>query len=138
MMIDTLRILVDFGLVVLIWMVQLLIYPNFAHYTHKNLLSWHRVYIKRLAGIVIPLMFTQVFVVGYQLYENKEIYTFLSAIPVVLVWLSTFIQFVPLHNKISKGLEIEDSVQKLIHRNWIRTALWTALFLLSFWNILRS
>ncbi|AZQ58280.1 hypothetical protein EJ994_05450 [Maribacter sp. MJ134] len=134
MTVNLIRMLSDFGLVVLIWMVQLIIYPSFARYTHENLLSWHRIYTKRLASIVIPLMFTQAFVVAYQLYKTQEFFTYCSAVLVVLVWLSTFTQFVPLHNNISKGEKVADSVEKLIQRNWIRTALWTLLFMLSLWN----
>lgn len=134
MTVNLIRMLSDFGLVVLIWMVQLIIYPSFARYTHENLLPWHRMYTKKLASIVIPLMFTQVFVVAYQLYKNQGVFTYCSAILVVLVWLSTFTQFVPLHNNISKGEKVAHSVEKLIQRNWIRTALWTLLFMLSLWN----
>jgi len=138
MILQLIRILSDFGLVVLIWMVQLIIYPSFARYTTKNLLPWHRVYTKRLSAIVIPLMFTQVFAIAYQLYRSQEFYTYLSAVLVVLVWIATFTKFVPLHNNIAKDYNVQDSVKKLIQGNWIRTVLWTVLFLVSLWNILRN
>ena len=138
MTLQLIRILSDFGLVVLIWMVQLIIYPSFARYKNKDLLPWHRTYTKRLSAIVIPLMFTQIFAVAYQLYKSQEMYTCASAVLVVLVWILTFTQFVPLHNNISKDYKVAYSVQKLIQRNWMRTALWTVLFLVSLWHIIRD
>ena len=85
-------------------MVQLLIYPSFAHYQLKDLITWHRKYTKRLSLIVIPLMFAQVGIVSIQLINNQNVYEILSGILVTLVWISTFTQFVPLHQKISKGV----------------------------------
>ncbi|MFT7429007.1 MAG: hypothetical protein ACI9IZ_001504, partial [Nonlabens sp.] len=39
---DLLQLLVDFGLVVLIWIVQLIIYPSFLYYGSKTLNKWHK------------------------------------------------------------------------------------------------
>jgi hypothetical protein len=83
-------------------------------------------------------MFTQIFAIAYQLYRSQEFYTYLSAVLVVLVWIATFTKFVPLHNNIAKDYNVQDSVKKLIQGNWIRTVLWTVLFLVSLWNVLRN
>jgi len=133
MTIDLIRILVDFGLVVLIWMVQLIVYPSFSRYSVQNLIPWHKIYTQRLAVIVIPLMFTQVFAVAYQLYKSQELYTYLSALLVVLVWIATFAKFVPLHNNIAKETKVNVAVGQLTQGNWMRTAIWTVLFLISLW-----
>jgi hypothetical protein len=50
---------------------------------------------------------------------------------VVLLWLITFWQFVPLHNAISKNIQTSETLVKLVRKNWIRTGLWTILFVLS-------
>ena len=58
-MIDIIRLLVDFGLLVLIWIIQLIIYPSFLFYRAKELITWHKMYTKAIALIVIPLMLGQ-------------------------------------------------------------------------------
>ncbi len=53
------RLLLDFGLVVLIWIIQRIVYPGFLHYSTENLVVWHRQYTSRFSAIVIPLMLAQ-------------------------------------------------------------------------------
>ncbi len=113
-MLEAVRLLLDFGLMVLIWMVQLLIYPSFAFYTGENLVKWHKKYKKRIAFVVIPLMLGQLVVTTYQLITYQGIYEIGSMIIVLVLWSSTFLQFVPLHNAIGKASEIAKSIEKLI------------------------
>ena len=49
---------------------------------------------------------------------------FSNLIMVVLIWCSTFLIQVPLHNSLSKEKDIE-KLLRLVHTNWIRTILWT-------------
>ena len=51
--------LADFGLLVLIWMVQLVVYPGFKYYQRERLLEWHARYTSRISYIVGPLMLGQ-------------------------------------------------------------------------------
>ena len=41
MTIDIARVIIDFGAVVLIWMVQLVVYPSFTYFQKKELMDWH-------------------------------------------------------------------------------------------------
>ncbi len=131
MTIEILRLLIDFGLLVLIWSVQRIIYPSFLHYSANELVKWHRIYTSRLTFIVLPLMFGQLAVSIYQMILKANFYSVMSFILVVLLWLSTFLQFVPLHSKISQGEVSQKILNSLVKKNWIRTILWTVLFLLS-------
>ncbi|MEO1009857.1 MAG: hypothetical protein AAFX53_01035 [Bacteroidota bacterium] len=56
---EILRLLCDFGLVVLIWSVQLIIYPSFQFYNPIELLLWHGIYVHRITYVVLPLMVGQ-------------------------------------------------------------------------------
>lgn len=123
------RLLFDFGLVVLIWMVQLIIYPSFQFYPNSNLLEWHLMYTKSISLIVIPLMLGQLIIVAYQFLKIRNSYTIISYCGVLLVWLLTFLIFVPMHNEIGTGLISETLLQKLVEYNWFRTIIWTLLFL---------
>ena len=126
---EVVRLLVDFGLVVLIWMVQLLIYPSFAYYSREALMRWHKKYTPRITAVVMPLMLGQLMLYGALIQEVKTVYTIGSFCIVLLVWLLTFAVFVPLHRSITKGSHSEVSLRRLTAFNWARTLLWTALFL---------
>ena len=131
MSVTILRLLIDFGLLVLIWIVQRIVYPGFLYYNTKDLINWHRTYTSRFTFIVMPLMLGQLGISIYQLIMKVDPYTVLSLIIIVLIWLSTFLQFVPIHTEISKGKVNQNMLDSLVKKNWIRTFLWTALFLYS-------
>ncbi|MFT5751036.1 MAG: DMSO reductase anchor subunit [Dokdonia sp.] len=132
MEIDTLRLLFDVGLFVLIWMIQLIVYPSFLFYEMDTLVAWHKKYTVRLSIIVIPLMFGQLILSSWQWYESQTLATTIHLVLVVAVWISTFLQFVPIHTLIAKHKATRQHLEQLVKRNWIRTALWT---LLCFWSI---
>ena len=120
----------DSGLLVLIWIVQLIIYPNFKHYTLEDLKKWHPSYTQRIALVVIPLMFGQLI---FGIYELLNAITLLSVVKIILislVWILTFTIFVPLHNAIDKSNNAENITVKLVQKNWSRTIIWTLIFLI--------
>lgn len=125
----TIRLLLDFGLFILIWLVQLVIYPGFKFYSPSNLAVWHKIYTGRIALVVMPLMVGQIGVAGYQVYEQQNAYTFGSFIIIAGLWLLTFLIFVPLHNSITKDPSDKKAIKDLVEKNWWRTVLWTGLFL---------
>ncbi len=130
-MIDLFRLLCDFGLVVLIWMVQLLIYPSFKYYQKQDLLVWHKLYMPRIACVVIPLMFGQLGLAVTQVVLNPSILNSTSLLLVIIIWIHTFIYFAPAHQKISNANFEDLQLSKLVHLNWWRTTIWTFVFLLS-------
>ena len=130
-MIDIIRLICDTGLLILIWIVQLIIYPSFSYYKHEDLFKWHEIYTKRIAVIVIPLMFGQVITSSIQVYTNLDFYTITSSLLVIGVWLSTFLIFVPLHTNLSKREEVELSIKKLKLHNWQRTVLWSLICIIT-------
>lgn len=123
------RLIVDFGLVVLIWLVQLVIYPAFKFYTAEDLQKWHKMYTARIALVVVPLMTAQLLIAGYQLWLKQDLYTGLSMIIIIALWILTFRIFVPLHSSIAEDPTNSQNIHDLIKKNWIRTFLWTGLFL---------
>lgn len=131
MALEDFRLLIDFGFVILIWAVQLVIYPSFGHYTTGRLIRWHKSYTQRVSFIVFPLMVTQLIIVGFQLHNNVDWFTLASVLLVIILWLITFIVFVPLHQSIDKQQPVKDVCTKLVRYNWIRTLLWTTVFLIS-------
>lgn len=126
------RLLFDAGLFVLIWMIQLLIYPSFLYYSNANLHSWHNLYTRRLSFIVIPLMLGQLTLAVIQLVYNATTENIVMLLLILAIWISTFLQFVPIHNSIAKNNINKFILQQLVNRNWLRTILWTIIL---FWNI---
>jgi hypothetical protein len=126
------RLLLDFGLVVLIWIIQRIVYPSFLHYSTENLVVWHREYTSRFSAIVIPLMLAQLGISIYQVITFANLYTVLSLVIIILIWISTFLQFVPIHANISKGSVSEKMLKALVRKNWLRTFLWSLLFVINF------
>ncbi len=133
MLLEKLRLLLDSGLLVLIWMVQLVVYPGFLSYSKENLLSWHSSYTKRISYLVMPLMCLQLFVAFLQLFYGPGLYTVGSFMLLVVIWGITFMKFVPLHRELSLGVDPIHSAKRLVSLNRIRTFLWTAVFL---WGLL--
>lgn len=122
------RLLFDAGLFVLIWMVQLVVYPSFLYYEKQNLVTWHKHYALGLSMIVIPLMFGQLILSGMQAYRLASTDAVISFILVISVWILTFVIFVPIHSKISENKATKAILKQLVNRNWLRTILWTVIF----------
>ena len=137
MTLSLIRMLLDFGLVVLIWIIQLVVYPGFGYYNQESLLEWHNKYTQRITYVVLPLMLGQLLISGIQLWNVTSFYTVSSFLIVILLWASTFLQFVPLHNDISEGNFSKKTIKGLVKKNWLRTGLWTLLFFISIVEMIR-
>jgi len=123
-------LLVDVGLVVLIWLVQLIVYPSFTYYQPDNLFKWHQQYTTRLPFVVIPLMLSQLVLAIVAVFYEVNIINCCCLLIVLFLWIFTFTSFAPLHHKISEGNTNQSILQLLIRRNWIRTFFWSFLFII--------
>lgn len=132
MSLDTIALVIASGLLVLIWMIQLVVYPSFSYYNSESLVIWHKKYTNRFGPIVMPLMIGQLGIGLYQVITAISTYTIVNFIIITLLWSSTFLQFVPIHDNIAKGKASETMLVSLVKKNWIRTVLWTILFLCIF------
>lgn len=131
-MLEVIELLLDFGLLILIWMVQLIIYPSFLYYERKNLINWHNKYTGLIAVIVAPLMFGQLGFTIYGIANDLSITSVIKIILIAFVWIFTFAYFAPTHKKISKGDFSTNTLIQLIKLNWVRTISWTLVFILVF------
>ena len=116
---------VSWGLVLLIWLVQIIIYPTFARIPADRFRQYHRWYVKRIGLIVAPMMIVEVLVLILWLFSDRfRLPEIVSACLVLVVWLSTFAIQVPLHNRLALEKN-EVVIQRLINSNWIRTISWS-------------
>lgn len=131
MELDLIKNIVDFGLVVLIWLVQLCIYPAFTYFKKDELLKWHKSYTPKITSVVLPLMATQLGLSIYFVYNEATTIALINLILVMLTWVSTFLIYVPLHNKIKANQTPLKSSKKLVDYNWLRVFLWNLIFLIN-------
>ncbi len=122
--------LINFGMLVLAWIIQLIVYPGFGYYNLENLSKWHQVYTPAISIIVIPLMISQLFISGYLALTNPIYLNIGIMVLVILVWVITFTMAVPAHNKIASKTEPYKQIADLIRINWYRTIIWTSVFIL--------
>ncbi|MFD2572005.1 hypothetical protein ACFSUS_15280 [Spirosoma soli] len=125
------RVAVDFGLVVLIWFVQLIIYPSFRYYNPADLAIWHPKYTNLITLIVGPLMLAQILLVGWELTHRFSWLTLGAAVVIAGMWASTAFQAVPIHNAIAAGDTSSETLDRLVRVNWVRTVGWTVILILS-------
>ena len=117
--------LATWGLVGLIWVVQLVIYPQFAAVGETAFKSYHADYTRRIAWVVGPLMLGEVATAVVLLGRgDRPLWLLASLAPLAVCWLSTACLQVPLHNRLARGFEAK-SHRALVRSNWIRTVAWT-------------
>ncbi|HHB75932.1 MAG TPA: hypothetical protein ENK84_05250 [Desulfobulbus sp.] len=122
-----LQIMVDSGLFILIWLVQLIIYPSFQYTEEGDFINWHYRYTGLMGAVVSPLMLLQ---------AGGEIWTAITREPrwvritiITLAWISTFTLSVPCHRRLHTVGKNMTVIRRLVLTNWSRTLLWSVLFL---------
>jgi len=121
----------DAGCVVLIWTVQLVIYPSFKFYSTLDLRKWHSKYTGLVSFIVVPLMFGQLITSGWLTYQNPSPLLITKLVLIIAIWVLTFLIFVPLHHHIDRQENPQRFLDSLVNKNWMRTVLWNVVFVLS-------
>ena len=76
--ITELHSLVDFGMCVVLWLVQLVIYPSFLRVKTSDLLAWHKAYTFRVSFVILPLMFGQLVLAILSVIEDPSILGWLA------------------------------------------------------------
>lgn len=134
-MMATLLFSIDAAIFVLIWLVQIIIYPSFLKTDKDLFINWHRSYTQRISGFVIPLMFSQLGLSLYLCYDEGTYLMISHLIMIGLSWISTFALSVPIHTKLEKFGYDEQVIERLINTNLPRAITWTIAFVLSSYNI---
>lgn len=119
MSISILKLLIDFGLLILIWIIQVIIYPSFLHYNTENLIVWHRKYTPLISCIAGPLMLAQLGLSIYQMSIAINFYHGINLLMISTIWIITFLQFIPIHNNISKGRINEKMILSLVKKKFV-------------------
>ena len=108
-----------------ILMTQLITYPSFLKIDKNDFVSFHKKYVRNISFIAVPIMILELLTLVYMNVYINNLLFMKSLLVLIVIWLVTFIIIVPIHNRLSKRLEI-DKIVSLIRYNWIRTVLWTS------------
>ena len=113
---------------VVLWLVQLVIYPSFLRFESSELIAWHKAYTFRVSFVILPLMFGQLALSILSVVGDPSILEWTAFAFVLVCWILTFFVSVPLHRKIEQNDTTRETRQKLISTNWPRTILWSVIF----------
>jgi hypothetical protein len=126
------QLMADSGLLVLICLVQVIIYPSFDYIERENFKNWHIRYTAVISLIVVPLMLLQIGVELCHALVAEPRWSRVLLIGVVLI--ATFSLSVPCHKELQSMGKSTLIIRKLVLTNWIRTLFWTILFLQTLWQ----
>lgn len=111
-------------LVGLIWTIQLVHYPLFAHAAGHGWSEFHADHARRITLIVGLLMPVELLLAGAIVLRGADPLAWLGVGLLAVVWVSTAMFQVPLHNAMARRFDAS-AHRALVGTNWIRTAAWT-------------
>lgn len=107
----------------LIITIQFIHYPLWRYVSKDKLKLFEKSHQKIITPIVSSLMLVEA-ITAFYLLKTKEPIFLTNFIALLGIWASTFFLQVPMHQKILKGLDLDQSIERLIKTNYIRTFLW--------------
>jgi hypothetical protein len=114
----------------LIWFVQIVHYPLFALVGEPCFASYEPAHARLTTFVVGPVMVVEALAATLLLALSPRPLVFLSALLLLVIWLSTALLQVPRHNRLAQGFDAR-AHRFLVRTNWIRTVAWTLRSLLS-------
>ena len=121
----------------IIMVTQVVSYPLFLNLDEKIFTSYHSEYVKRITIIVMPVMIIELALTIMLFYMLDGFLSQIFFISLILIFISTVIIQVPIHNKLKFSYD-EYLAKKLIKTNWIRTFLWSIKALICYNIIIKE
>lgn len=116
---------VTWMLVGLIWVMQLLVYPQFRKVGEDEFIRYHFAHCLRVGLIIAPLLAIETLTAICLLYQGHRERAFVTSVVLIpVIWLITAVIYAPLHTRLMLGRHPE-TLRRLILANWLRTILWT-------------
>lgn len=125
-----LQLIASTGLLILIWIVQVLHYPTFRYVDQAKFIEFTYFHAKTITFIVGPLMLIELACAAVLVFFQLNLYSGINLLLVIHIWLATAFISVPCHNQLHKSHDTL-IIDKLIRTNWIRTIPWTIKFFIS-------
>ena len=117
-----------FPLVGLIWTIQCVHYPLFAHIDEVKFAAYHQHHTQRITWMVLPLMLVELASSVALLHWRPAGCTppepWLGLGLVACAWIATATLSVPAHNLLASKKN-DGAIRRLVSTNWVRTSAWT-------------
>jgi len=116
---------ITWALVGLIWTIQVVHYPLFQNVGDRGFVAYHARHMAMITWVVGPLMLAEVgSAVLLLCFGERSLLFGVSGGALGLVWASTALSQIPLHQKLTHGYH-RATIDRLIRTNWCRTLAWT-------------
>jgi len=112
-----------------LWVVQLVIYPQFLRVPGDAFAAYHREHCRRMGWVVAPLFAAEgitALALAWSLWADQPYWQGASIGLFLLGHGITFAVFVPLHRRWENGPVPRGDLQKAVRLNWLRVAVGTA------------
>ncbi|MCA8832316.1 hypothetical protein [Hymenobacter pini] len=112
----------------LIWTVQLVHYPGFAHVAADKFPVFHRQHANRISWVVMGPMLLELALAGWLAWQAPAWWgaaRWGQLLLVLVAWAGTFGLSVPFHNRLSAHGYNYVAIDGLVRTNWPRTLAWT-------------
>ncbi|ADY30990.1 MULTISPECIES: hypothetical protein [Cellulophaga] len=135
-MIDIIRLMFEFGSLIVFSLLHIIIYPSFNYFSKEELVNWYRdkrdqIYL--FAILLGPIHLTSIIL---QLVHKQDLYTIVSSITICALWVQHYVIIEANHAIIIKGVgSLEKAKRAIKNNNLIRIIILT--FLLG-WTILKT
>jgi hypothetical protein len=112
-------------LVGLIWVIQLVVYPQFFRIGAAEFGAFHFAHCWRIGILIAPLLLIEFGSAVWLLLQGwRDVLFEVSAALMLVNGLSTAVVQAPMHLKLMQGFDAP-TVRRLIWTNWVRTISWT-------------
>lgn len=126
-----------FAMTGLIWLIQQVNYPLLSLVPQDDFPAYEAAHCRRISPVVLPLMTGELVTSGWLAFRpiaTVESELVVGGILTFLLWASTFLIQVPLHQQLEKAFSPQ-AWKRLVLTNWIRTLLWSARSILMGWIV---
>lgn len=116
-----------FAMTGLIWLIQRVSYPLMSLVPEDHFVAYEAAHCRRISPVVLPLMVCELATSLWLSVRPIDVVRqelIAGGILTLLLWASTFLIQVPMHNRLEKGFHRE-TWKRLVLTNWIRTVLWS-------------
>ena len=122
---------IDFAMFVLIWLVQVIVYPVFREIPDGRFSTWHPQYCNRIGWFVLPLMIAQLLDSASTCFFVGDDFAWARLLCVLFAWAVTFLISAPCHRRLMREGRIHRVVDRLIRTNLWRALSWTGALVVS-------
>lgn len=133
-----LHVLATLFMVGVIWFVQIIHYPLFAHIGKADFAAYEQAHTRRTVWVVAPPMLVELITGILLLFIRPAGVTLAQSILgvalIAVVCFSTQFVQVPCHARLSRGFDPTEH-RRLVSTNWVRTVAWSLRGFLVIWMV---